>query len=116
MIDVIDCFKYCDNPKYSSHGETAVIEIVKGNFKGMIYQYERVGFKDISPKNMECKFDYITIREADNEYLVASEIENELEKFLGDILICILSESLDNGGGIMDGKNRNNDTEEFTTQ
>ena len=114
MNSVIDYFEYCTDPKYATHGETAVIQIVKGEYKGMIYQYNKVGFNKLSFGKMECKFDYSTIKGPDNSgglYIVAN-----LDQLLGDILICILEETLETGGGIMDGKNRNNDTKKPIAQ
>jgi hypothetical protein len=91
--------------------ETAVIKIIKGPAKGMVYRYNKVSFEEVGDE-MECNFDHLIIEEP----LAGRLSREETKTILGDILICILEETLMVGGGIGDGQNRNDNIKEPSSQ
>lgn len=73
--------------------EQAGIEIVSGEYEGLVYQYGRVEFEEGKPHlNFER-----TIRRLPNDGRTVEELESieELNTLMGDILVELMQEQID---------------------
>ena len=81
-------YRVVENP----HEQDAAIEIIDGEFKGLVYQYGKVGFEEGKPNiNFER-----TIRRIPES---GEELDNllnngDLNKVMGDILVEIMQEQI----------------------
>ena len=81
-------YRVVENP----HEQDAAIEIIDGEFKGLVYQYGKVGFEEGKPNiNLER-----TIRRIPES---GEELDNllnngDLNKVMGDILVEIMQEQI----------------------
>ena len=81
-------YRIVENP----HEQDAAIEIIDGEFKGLVYQYGKVGFEEGKPNiNFER-----TIRRIPES---GEELDNllnngDLNKVMGDILVEIMQEQI----------------------
>ena len=81
-------YRVVENP----HEQDAAIEIIDGEFKGLVYQYGKVGFEEGKPNiNFER-----TIRRIPES---GEELDNllnngDLNKVMGDILVEIMQEQM----------------------
>jgi len=86
----------------------AAIELLEGEWKGLVYQYGKVQFEDGKP-NINFQR---TIRRLPNDVeKTEEEIEkllnnNNLQSLMGDILIEILQEEIKNEQRITEGTNK----------
>ena len=83
------------NADYSS------IKLTEGKFKDVIYHYGKVGFakeEDASGK-LPMKFDYTVLKKPDN---IDTLDNQEFIDYIGDILIELLEEQVNNGTAISD--------------
>ena len=81
-------YRVVENP----HEQDAAIEIIDGEFKGLVYQYGKVGFEEGKPNiNFER-----TIRRLpeSGEELDNLLNNNDLNKIMGDILVEIMQEQI----------------------
>ena len=79
------------------HEEQAGIEIVSGEFEGLVYQYGRVEFEDGKPHlNFER-----TIRRLPKDGRTVEELESneELNTLMGDILVELMEEQIEREKG-----------------
>jgi len=79
------------------HEEQAGIEIVSGEFEGLVYQYGRVEFEDGKPHlNFER-----TIRRLPKDGRTVKELESneELNTLMGDILVELMEEQIEREKG-----------------
>ena len=85
------------NADYSS------IKLTEGKFKDVIYHYGRVAFAPESEKQddgrLPMKFDYTIDKNPNNLILLDN---SEFIDYIGDILLELLEEKLDNGTAITD--------------
>ena len=85
------------NADYSS------IKLTEGKFKDVIYHYGRVAFAPESEKQSDgklpMKFDYTIDKNPNNLILLDN---SEFIDYIGDILLELLEEKLDNGTAITD--------------
>tara|TARA_Y100000034_G_C6720449_1_gene318724 strand:- start:323 stop:685 length:363 start_codon:yes stop_codon:yes gene_type:complete len=66
------------------------IKIMDGKYEGMVYQYGTVGFEEVEDEDSaELVFNYRVIDEVENSD------PNELQEILGDILVEILDEHVE---------------------
>jgi len=77
--------------------ENAAIEITEGEFKGLVYQYGKVQFKDGKP---EINFQRTLRRLPDDAEKTEEEVEkllnnSELNTIMGDILIELLQNQIE---------------------
>lgn len=81
-------FRVVENP----HEQDAAIEIIEGDFKGLVYQYGKVGFEDGKPN---INFERTIRRLPDSgEELDNLLNNNDLNKVMGDILVEIMQEQM----------------------
>ena len=75
------------------------IKITEGKFKDVIYHYGNVGFvKDEDANgNLPMKFDYTVLKKPDN---IDTLDNKEFIDYIGDILIELLEEQVNNGTAI----------------
>ena len=81
-------FRVVENP----HEQDAAIEIIEGDFKGLVYQYGKVGFEDGKPNiNFER-----TIRRLPDSGEELDNIlnNNDLNNLMGNILVEIMQEQI----------------------
>lgn len=83
-------FQVVENP----HEKDAGIEIVSGEFEGLVYQYGNVEFVDGKP---HLNFQRTVRRLPNDEKLTMKELLNNdiLEKLMGDILVELLEEQVE---------------------
>ena len=81
-------YQVVENP----NEEQAGIEIIDGEFKGLVYQYGKVQFEDGKP---HLNFQR-TIRRLPEDGREVSELENseELNTLMGDILVELMQEQM----------------------
>ena len=74
------------------------IKITKGKFKDIIYHYGKVGFAENENPDgkLPMKFDYVVDRNPNNVDLE----DNKFIDFIGDILVELLAEKVENGTAI----------------
>ena len=81
-------FRVVENP----HEQDAAIEIIEGDFKGLVYQYGKVGFEDGKPN---IKFERTIRRLPDSgEELDNLLNNNDLNNLMGNILVEIMQEQI----------------------
>lgn len=81
-------YRVVENP----HEQDAAIEIIDGEFKGLVYQYGKVGFEDGKPN---INFERTIRRLPDSgEELDNLLNNNDLNKVMGDILVEIMQEQM----------------------
>ena len=80
------------NADYSS------IKLTEGKFKDIIYHYGKVGFAENENPDgkLPMKFDYVVDRNPNNVDLE----DNKFIDFIGDILVELLAEKVENGTAI----------------
>ena len=77
-------FRVVENP----HEQDAAIEIIEGDFKGLVYQYGKVGFEDGKPN---INFERTIRRLPDSgEELDNLLNNNDLNNLMGNILVEIM--------------------------
>lgn len=83
-------FQVVENP----HEKDAGIEIVSGEFEGLVYQYGNVEFVEGKP---HLNFQRTIRRLPNDENLTMDELLNNdtLEKLMGDILVELLEEQVE---------------------
>ena len=86
-------YQVVENP----NEEQAGIEIIDGEFKGLVYQYGKVQFEDGKP---HLNFQR-TIRRLPEDGREVSELENseELNTLMGDILVELMQEQIERDKG-----------------
>ena len=86
-------YQVVENP----NEEQAGIEIIDGEFKGLVYQYGKVQFEDGKP---HLNFQR-TIRRLPEDGREVSELENieELNTLMGDILVELMQEQIEREKG-----------------
>jgi hypothetical protein len=81
-------FRVVENP----HEQDAAIEIIEGDFKGLVYQYGKVGFEDGKPN---INFERTIRRLPDSgEELDNLLNNNDLNNLMGNILVEIMQEQI----------------------
>lgn len=81
-------FRVVENP----HEQDAAIEIIDGEFKGLVYQYGKVGFEDGKPN---INFERTIRRLPDSgEELDNLLNNNDLNNLMGNILVEIMQEQI----------------------
>lgn len=81
-------YRVVENP----HEQDAAIEIIDGEFKGLVYQYGKVGFEEGKPN---INFERTIRRLPDSgEELDNLLNNNDLNKVMGDILVEIMQEQM----------------------
>ena len=81
-------FRVVENP----HEQDAAIEIIEGDFKGLVYQYGKVGFEDGKPN---INFERTIRRLPDSgEELDNLLNNNDLNNLMGNILVEIMQEQM----------------------
>ena len=93
-------YQVVENP----NEEQAGIEIIDGEFKGLVYQYGKVQFEDGKP---HLNFQR-TIRRLPEDGREVSELENseELNTLMGDILVELMQEQMKRENEQRDSKGR----------
>ena len=86
-------YQVVENP----NEEQAGIEIIDGEFKGLVYQYGKVQFEDGKP---HLNFQR-TIRRLPEDGREVAELENseELNTLMGDILVELMQEQIERDKG-----------------
>lgn len=109
VVDTKGLYRYVQN----AEGDEMHIEIIRGDFKGVIYRYGKVGFDPEDKEGEErltLQFEYDIISLP--EHLADNEIEDEqfyfFENMLGDILVEILERDLEEKSN---NGNRKDDTQ-----
>jgi len=82
------------------------VKLIEGKYSGIIYKYERVGFaKEENPDGtLPMKFDFTILR---NENKVDIDLEENKQEFIntiGDILIELIEDQINNGTVVYDRK------------
>jgi len=79
------------------------IKLTEGKFKDVIYHYGKVSFapEENAEGNLPMKFDYTIDKNPNNLILLDN---SEFIDYIGDILLELLEEKLDNGTAITDWK------------
>jgi len=81
-------FRVVENP----HEQDAAIELIEGDFKGLVYQYGKVGFEDGKPN---INFERTIRRLPDSgEELDNLLNNNDLNNLMGNILVEIMQEQM----------------------
>lgn len=81
-------FRVVENP----HEQDAAIELIDGEFKGLVYQYGKVGFEDGKPN---INFERTIRRLPDSgEELDNLLNNNDLNNLMGNILVEIMQEQI----------------------
>jgi hypothetical protein len=81
-------FRVVENP----HEQDAAIELIEGEFKGLVYQYGKVGFEDGKPN---INFERTIRRLPDSgEELDNLLNNNDLNNLMGNILVEIMQEQI----------------------
>ena len=81
-------YRIVENP----HEQDAAIEIIDGEFKGLVYQYGKVGFEDGKPN---INFERTIRRLPDSgEELDNLLNNNDLNNLMGNILVEIMQEQI----------------------
>lgn len=81
-------FRVVENP----HEQDAAIELIEGDFKGLVYQYGKVGFEDGKPN---INFERTIRRLPDSgEELDNLLNNNDLNNLMGNILVEIMQEQI----------------------
>lgn len=81
-------FRVVENP----HEQDAAIELIEGEFKGLVYQYGKVGFEDGKPN---INFERTIRRLPDSgEELDNLLNNNDLNNLMGNILVEIMQEQM----------------------
>ena len=81
-------FRVVENP----HEQDAAIEIIDGEYKGLVYQYGKVGFEEGKPN---INFQRTIRRLPDSGEELDNLLNNgDLNKVMGDILVEIMQEQI----------------------
>jgi len=81
-------YRVVENP----HEQDAAIELIEGEFKGLVYQYGKVGFEDGKPN---INFERTIRRLPDSgEELDNLLNNNDLNNLMGNILVEIMQEQI----------------------
>lgn len=81
-------YRVVENP----HEQDAAIELIEGEFKGLVYQYGKVGFEEGKPN---INFQRTIRRLPDSGEELDNLLNNsELNNLMGDILVEIMQEQM----------------------
>ena len=81
-------YRVVENP----HEQDAAIELIEGEFKGLVYQYGKVGFEDGKPN---INFQRTIRRLPDSEEELDNLLNNnDLNNLMGNILVEIMQEQI----------------------
>jgi hypothetical protein len=85
-------YKLIDHPN-GFHDEHWCVEIQEGTFKGVVYQYDTIDFKETDENGEDAvlKFNTITVENPNEEDLT----ELEFSGIIGDVLVKIIAERME---------------------
>ena len=85
-------YKLVDHPN-GFHDEHWCVEIEEGTFKGVVYQYDTINFKELDEEGTDAtlKFNTIMVSNPNEEDLT----DEEFSGIIGDILVKIIAERMD---------------------
>ena len=85
-------YKLIDHPN-GFHDEHWCVEIEEGTFKGVVYQYDTINFKETDENGDDAvlNFNTITVDNPNEEDLT----DDEFSGIIGDILVKIIAERMD---------------------
>jgi hypothetical protein len=109
--DYSDWYKLVDNPKNSTDAEWC-IELIKSEWSGIIYKYCEYKFHPES-KKVNFGYDVLYVPSWISGVDYPDEYQKKFDKLLGDVLVDIVSKSIDNNlKERVDAKLGNTDSED----
>jgi hypothetical protein len=103
-------YKLIDHPN-GFHDEHWCVEIEEGQFKGVVYQYDTIHFKETKEgDDAVLNFNTITVENPNEEDLT----DDEFSGIIGDVLVKIIEERLENDLEEVNERNTS-DTKESNT-
>ena len=99
IVDTNGLYTFIDSPE----GDQMYIQIIKGEFNGVVYKYGKVGFKPDEPEEgdetgrLTLVFDYdiISVPESLKDVDLGPDNHTYFENTLGDILVELLERDLE---------------------